>query len=104
MCFSAAASFSAGAVLLGIGALTVASAREPRELPFAAMPLLFAVQQLIEGAIWLTFDHGAPGIGADLTLAYVLFSHVFWPVYVPLAVLLMERSAWRRRALGGLAA
>ena len=44
MCFSATASFSASAVLLGIGTLTLRSARRPRELPFAAATMtLFLV-------------------------------------------------------------
>jgi hypothetical protein len=52
MCFSARASFSAGAVLLGLGALTLKSVKRPRELTFAAIPLLFAIQQLSEGVIF----------------------------------------------------
>jgi hypothetical protein len=99
MCFSATASFSAGALLLGIGALTLTSARRPREMPFAAIPLLFAIQQLIEGVIWLTFRYEAPLLNAVMTHAYSFFSHVLWPIYVPAAVLLMEPSEWRRRAL-----
>ena len=55
MCFSATASLSAGTLLLGIGTLTLKSARHPRELPFAAIPILVAIQQLTEGVIWLTF-------------------------------------------------
>jgi hypothetical protein len=99
MCFSATASFSAGALLLGVGALTLKSARRPRELPFAAIPLLFAVQQLTEGVIWLTFSYEAPQLNAVMTHAYSFFSHVLWPVYVPVAVLLIEPPGWRRRAL-----
>ena len=99
MCFSATASFSAGAVLLGLGALTLKSARRPRELPFAAIPLLFAIQQLSEGVIWMSFRYEAPLLNAAMTHVYSFFSHALWPVYVPLAVLLMEPSEWRRRAL-----
>ena len=103
MCFSATASFSAGAVLLGIGALTLKVARKaarcPREWPFAAIPLLFAIQQLIEGVIWLTFSVDAPLLNAVMTHVYSFFSHVLWPVYVPVAVLLMEPAGWRHRAL-----
>ena len=102
MCFSATASFSAGALLLGIGTLTLKSAlaaHRPRELAFAAIPLLFALQQLIEGVIWLTFSHPAPLLNAVLTHVYSFFSHVLWPVYVPIAVLLMEPEGGRRRAL-----
>ena len=99
MCFSATASFSAGAILLGLGTLTLKSARRPRELVLAAIPLLFAIQQLIEGVIWLTFSADAPLLNSVLTHVYLYFAHVLWPVYVPVAVLLMEPTAWRRRAL-----
>ena len=99
MCFSATASFSAGALLLGIGVLTLKSASRPREWPFAVIPLLFAVQQLSEGVIWLTFSYEAPLLNSVMTHVYSFFSHVLWPVYVPVAVLLMEPAGWRRRVL-----
>jgi len=35
----------------------------------------------------------------QLTLAYSLFSHVLWPIYVPLAIGLLETVSWRRKAL-----
>ena len=75
------------------------AAKRPRELPFAAIPLLFAIQQLVEGVIWLTFSYEAPRINAVMTHVYSFFSHVLWPVYVPVAVLLIEPQGWRRRPL-----
>ena len=104
MCFSATASFSAGAVLLGIGALTVKSSHRRRELPLAAIPLLFAIQQLTEGVIWLTFRYDAPQLNVLMTYFYSFFSHVLWPIYVPLAVLLIEPLRWRRTVLLGFVA
>ena len=104
MCFSATASFSAGGLLLGLGVLTLKSARRPRELPFAASPLLFALQQLSEGVIWLTFRYDALQLNAVMTHVYSFFSHVLWPVYVPVAVLLIEPLGWRRRAVLALVA
>ncbi len=99
MCFSATASFSAGALLIVIGTLTLKSARLPRQLPFAAIPLLFAIQQLIEGVIWLTFRADAPLLNSVMTNAYSFFSHVLWPAYVPLAVWLIEPPGRRRQVL-----
>ena len=102
MCFSATASFSAGVVLLGLGTLTLRSARfsaQRRALPFAAIPLLFAIQQLIEGVIWLTFRTDTPLLNSAMTHAYSFFSHVLWPAYVPLAVWLIEPPGWRRHVL-----
>ena len=107
MCFSATASFSAGAVLLGIGTLTLRSAlatRQRRALPFAAIPMLFAVQQFVEGVIWLSFSHEAPLLNSVMTHVYSFFSHVLWPVYVPMAVLLMEPRGWRHLGLIGFVA
>ena len=107
MCFSATASFSAGVFLLGIGSLTLKSAmaaHQPRALLFAAIPLLFAIQQLIEGVIWLTFSDEAPLLNSVMTHVYSFFSHVLWPIYVPVAVLLMEPPGWRRRSLFGFVA
>lgn len=103
MCFSATASFTAGAALLGIGAVTISRARGRAELPFALIPALFGVQQLIEGSLWLTFPDKAPHANSVLTYAYSFFSHVLWPVYVPIAVLLLEPDAWRRKLLAGIA-
>jgi hypothetical protein len=99
MCFSATASFSAGALLLGVGTLTLKLARRPPELVLAAIPLLFAVQQLSEGVIWLTFRYEAPLLNTVMTHVYSFFSHVVWPVYVPVAVLLIEPPGWRRHAV-----
>jgi len=104
MCFSASASFTASALLFGLGTLTWKAARRPSERPFAAIPLLFATQQLIEGVIWLTFSHDAAGLNTVMTYAYSAFSHMLWPVFVPLAVLLIEPPGWRRQALAACVA
>ena len=103
MCFSATASFTAGAGLLVVGAITLRLAARRAELPFAAIPAVFGVQQLIEGALWLTFPDKAPLLNTVLTHIYSLFSHVLWPIYVPIAVLLIEPIVWRRRLLVGIA-
>ena len=99
MCFSATASFSAGIVLLGIGTLTLKAARQPRELVFAAIPMLFAIQQLTEGLIWLTFRYDVPLLNTVMTQVYAFFSHVLWPAWIPLAVLLMEAPGTHHRML-----
>lgn len=104
MCFSATASFTAGSVLAVIGTMTLRRADGARELPYALIPTLFAAQQFVEGGLWLTFAGSAAHLNATLTHIYQFFSHVLWPVYVPIAVLLLERTAWRRRALQAFAA
>lgn len=104
MCFSATASFSASAALLGIGAVTLHKARQPRERPFAAIPLLFGIQQLTEGVLWLGFGWDTPALNAVLTQLYSFFSHVLWPAYVPLAAWALEPRGPRRHALALISA
>ena len=42
MCFSAVASFVAAGVTGGIGVVSLARVKEPRELPLAAAPIIFS--------------------------------------------------------------
>ena len=99
MCFTATASFSAGTVLVGLGILTLKAARFKSELPFAAIPLLFAIQQFSEGLLWLTFLHSAPLLNVVMTYVYSFFSHVLWPIFLPLSVLLIEPPGRRHLVL-----
>ncbi len=85
-------------VLLAIGAVSIGRSKTSGELPYAAIPVIFAIQQLVEGGLWLDLQ-GNPATAHLLTIIYLLFSNVLWPVYVPLAVRLIETSPARRRAL-----
>jgi hypothetical protein len=99
MCFSATASFTAGAALLAVGAYTMRQVSRPAELPYASIPALFGIQQLVEGALWLTLPDGNAHFNDILTHIYALFSHILWPIFVPIAVLKMEPEARRRSLL-----
>lgn len=103
MCFSATASFTAGTTLIVLGAITARRVRRLSELPFALIPALFGIQQLIEGALWMTFSSQEGHLNAVLTHLYSLFSHVLWPFYVPITVLLLEPVQWRRRLMSCVA-
>jgi len=97
MCFSPIASFAAGSVLSAAGAASIRETKAKKEIPFASIPLLFGVQQLTEGVIWLTF--GMPALQSVATFVYLLFSHILWPIFIPLAVWYMEPVKWRRLLL-----
>jgi K+ transporter len=84
--------------LLAIGVVTVRNTRNVVEVPYAAIPLLFAMQQLIEGGLWHQLPVQSCTTNA-LTIGYLLFSNVLWPVYVPVAVWLLEPRAARRRKI-----
>ena len=99
MCFSATASFVAGISLSAAGILTLKSAKRKAEIPFALIPLLFGVQQIIEGMLWLSFRFDATLLNATTSYAFSVFSHTLWPIYVPFSVVLLEPVRWRRNIL-----
>ncbi len=98
MCFSATASFVAGGALLGVGGLTLKQVKKRSEIPFALIPLLFGVQQIIEGIVWLSF--GTHLFNTIATDAYSVFSHVLWPIFFPISFLLLEKDRLRKKILG----
>lgn len=100
MCFSATASFAAGTALVAVGGLTLHRSRGKVELPLALIPLLFGVQQLTEGVVWVSLNNDLPVLQSYSTYIYSGFSHVLWPIFVPFAILLVEIKRWRRRAIG----
>ena len=99
MCFSASASFIAGTSLSAVGVAALRNTKARTEQPLAMIPLLFGVQQLTEGVIWVTFRHDAPLLTQTMTYVYSGFSHVLWPMYVPFAMGLLKAVRWRKRTL-----
>ncbi|MFD2518331.1 DUF6629 family protein [Salinimicrobium flavum] len=99
MCFSATASFGASGVLLIIGAVSILKANGMRQLPFAVIPLIFAIQQFTEGLLWLSLERAYPGNEGILTRFYLFFAEVMWPVWIPLCFLWLEHNTTRRRIL-----
>jgi hypothetical protein len=100
MCFSANASFGAGILLTVIGVASIKQVQEPNHRYFAAIPLIFAIQQLTEGFVWLSFDY--PGfriLQAPSTILFLFIAQSIWPVFVPLSILLMEDQE-KRKSIG----
>lgn len=99
MCFSATASFVAGVSLSIFGVLTLKKTQRQNEVPFATIPLLFGIQQIIEGMLWLSFRTEAPLLRASMTYAFSLFSHVLWPIFIPFAIGSLETVSWRKKVI-----
>lgn len=100
MCFSATASFVTAAITGAIGVITLARATDRRDLLLAATPLVFAVQQAIEGMLWTTLTVAPHGeLSGGLIFLFLLIADVFWPIFVPLAVILGEPDARRRQLM-----
>ncbi|MCD9154262.1 DUF6629 family protein [Aeromicrobium duanguangcaii] len=98
MCFSIEADVVAGVALLPVAALSLREVRHVREVPFAALPLLFALHQLTEALVWAGLDgHVSANVEQAAALVYVLFAFPVLPTLVPTAVLLLEPKGARLR-------
>lgn len=104
MCFSATASWVSAASLGGAGVWALGRVTDKSQSLFASIPLLFSVQQFMEGMIWTGLTRSSHiALGSPLehwVWGYSLFSQVVWPVYVPVAILMMEPVGWRRASIG----
>ncbi len=100
MCFSAEASFAGGIALTALGAVTIKKMHQPTQMAFAAVPIVFGVQQLSEGIIWLALSDPAHAQYQQAgTNIFLFIARVLWPVAMPFAVLLMEKDTGKRKLI-----
>ena len=98
MCFSVEADLVAGAALVPVGVLALREVARPSELPFAALPLLFAAHQLVEAVVWAGLDGDvAAGLAHAAALVYLAYALVVLPTLVPVALVLLEPRRARLR-------
>jgi hypothetical protein len=105
MCFSASTSFAVAAGTGVIGAWSARRVSERREIPLALIPLIFAAQQSIEGALWLWLDQDPqfPWIGL-LANGFMVLALVVWPIWAPFSAWLVESDRNRRWAMAAILA
>jgi len=97
MCFSATASFGAGAVLTIIGVAAIKKTHHKSQLLFASIPFIFGVQQLAEGVLWVSLPNpDLVNIQKIATYTFLFFAQVVWPIWVPIAILFLEKSKTRK--------
>ncbi len=104
MCFSPEVDIGTGVVVGAVGVETLRHVHRPQELPLASLPLLFGVHQLTEAFVWWDLRGEAPPtLGSAALWLYMAFAFVVLPMLAPLAVLLVEPDARRRRRIHGFA-
>jgi hypothetical protein len=101
MCFSASASFAAGAVLSSVGTISLIKTRKSSEIPFASIPLLFGLQQFAEGFVWLSLTNPdyafMKGISSH---TFIFFAQVLWPVWAPFSIHKFEKQKGVKNIIG----
>lgn len=99
MCFSATASFAAGAVLTTIGIVSIRKSPSPSQTMFAGIPFIFGIQQITEGFVWLSHtQHSFAMLHQIATYNFLFFAQVVWPLWVPLSIIRLEPMHKRRAA------
>lgn len=94
MCFSAEVSFTASAVLIASGSYILKNCSSKSLLLIASIPILFGLQQLFEGILWLNLDRrlDEPFLFKSSANAYLMFAFLIWPVWIPLAFMVAEKN------------
>ncbi len=101
MCFSARISFLAVGLLVSIAIATYRKVRSFNEIPLASIPLIFALQQAAEGALWLLLpDNTHPDLIALCMYVFLGTAFVIWPFFLPFALMLIENNPLRRAIIG----
>lgn len=104
MCFSAQTSLITAGYLLLIGIWNLKKNKLESLRLFASMPLVFAVQQLAEGLLWLSATHAMPRVSMYTPYVYLFFAFFVWPIFIPASIFLIEPNPHIKPHLKRLAA
>lgn len=98
MCFSASASFGASAVLGVISVASLKQVQHKSQIVFACIPVFFCLQQFDEGMVWLSFANPFnTALNLYVTYIFLVFSQVVWPLWIPIAMVMVEAKGRRRK-------
>jgi hypothetical protein len=105
MCFSPEADLVVGGIVVAIGVDALRHVREPKQILFASLPLLFGLHQVDEAFVWLGLQgHVSESLERVGIWVYLLFALAALPALVPVAVFTIERSPARRKLIGAMSA
>ena len=100
MCFTPTASFIAGGALIGTGVVTRKLANTKGEKLFSIFPFIFAIQQFLEGMLWMVLLGKWPqALKAFSITGFLTVAILVLPVLVPLTVFKLERDKLRKKIL-----
>jgi hypothetical protein len=99
MCFSATASFSASAVLVVCGVVALKSSHQSKQWTLAAVPIIFAAQQFIEGFLWMGLKNQNALLSEVCMYVFLTVAQVLWPFWMALSFIKLEENAFRKKIL-----
>ena len=67
---------------------------------FAGIPLVFGLQQLTEGLVWMALNNPEYShLKITSVYTFLTFAQIIWPTWVPLSILLLEKEPVRKKIL-----
>jgi len=104
MCFAPEADAVVGGIIIAIGVDALRHVRSPKQIPLAALPLLFGLHQVTEAFVWWGLQgHISESVERVAVWIWLLFAFVTLPILLPIAVDLVEESPIRRRVINAFA-
>jgi len=98
--FYAVLNFTLSGALGAIGILTLKKVSAPKEVVFAALPLLFALHQFSEGFVWLGVSHLIEPRALEFAEGvYIFYAQGLLQFLVPLAIWLLESNKMRKQII-----
>ena len=99
MCFSETASFVAAGTLVpaGVYCLKKSNDLDRRYWALAMLPLLFGLQQALEGGVWVALRAGDAAAAHGFATGFLFFSHLVWLIWIPYSSYLTEDQAGRKK-------
>ena len=97
MCFSAQISFISAGVLFLTGVVCIKKAQKAKHhVLLAITPFIFAIQQFLEGFVWVTFNREEMALTNFFSSAYLFFAFFFWIVWFPVVAYNLESIQWKK--------
>lgn len=103
MCFSAAVSYGAAAVLVTTGLYAAYKASRLRQ-PYWVIglaPIFYGIQQAFEGRVWQMVEAGESTGAVQYALGFLFFSHFLWLWWIPLSSYVLEPERKRKKVFLG---
>lgn len=103
MCLAPEVDLAAGAAITVVAVDAVRHNPHRRSAPLALLPGIFALHTFTSAAVWWGLQGRIPQSLGDVAVGFFVFvAYILLPVYLPVAVLLLEPPGWRRYALTAL--
>lgn len=93
-------SFGLSFMLLLFGVFSLKKVQYQSQVLFATIPIVLCIQQFCEGILWLALPFSNLHLLQKSTVfLHLNFTQLLWPLYIPIAILFLEKHKSRKMIL-----